>query len=88
MSTPPPLSLSLSPHLFPIPTQRVSKEPQSTPATKGPPGKIPEAVPAKKAINQSVNMNTYSPSLGYDKDINPYAKSAAASALDAVGETL
>lgn len=31
-------------------------------------------------------MNTYSPSFGYDKDINPYAKSAAASALDAVGE--
>lgn len=64
----------------------MSNESQSTAATKGPPGKLPEAVPAKKAINQSVNMNTYSPSFGYDKDINPYAKSAAASALDAVGE--
>lgn len=69
----------------------VSQEPQSTSTAKfpeEPPGKLPDTVPAKKAINQSVNMNTYSPSLAYDKDINPYAKSATASALDAVGEAI
>ena len=39
-----------------------------------------------KTINRSVNVNTHSPALAYDKDINPYAKMAAASALDAAGE--
>lgn len=65
--------------------------PQSTSTAKfpeEPPGKLPDTAPAKKAINQSVNVNTYSPSLAYDKDINPYAKSATASALDTVGEKI
>ena len=85
-------SLPLSPvsftihlcHMYVFPLQRVPRKPRPPPASK--PSKPPEAVPAKKAINHAVNVNTYAPSPIYDKDINPYAKSATASALDAVGE--
>ena len=75
------------------PIQKVPSEPHSTATAPDNfpdklPGKLPDVhvMPAKKAMNQSVNVNTYSPSPLYDKDINPYAKLAAASALDDVGE--
>ena len=46
---------------------------------------VDDSAPAKKAVNLAVNDSTRTPSSIYEKDINPYAKEARATAMDAVG---
>lgn len=46
---------------------------------------VDDSVPAKKSVNLAVSDSSRTPSSIYEKDINPYAKAATATAMDAVG---
>jgi ankyrin repeat protein len=66
---------------------RAHRKPQLTSPTATTVRPADKPTDSLKTINRSVNVNTHSPALAYDKDINPYAKMAAASALDAAAGT-